>query len=112
VRAATGDTLESLGQETRADCDAPIETFTARRLITTDKSSPYYNLYLSPPFALTYERIARASSRRCAQSPEREILWSGHFVRASLDPLESGTRRSAPTSRKWTRTEGRASARR
>jgi RHS repeat-associated protein len=89
VRAATGDTLESLGQETRADCDAPIETFTARQL-STDKSSPYYNLYLSPPFALTYERIAESELQTLRTSPVREILWSGHFVRASLDPLESG----------------------
>ncbi|RIL05408.1 MAG: hypothetical protein DCC71_10465 [Proteobacteria bacterium] len=85
VRAATPDTLLRLGQEPRGGCDAPIDRFTATRL-SQDKASPYYNLYLSEPFALVYERLSEAELGALRGTPPREILWSGHFVRASIDP--------------------------
>lgn len=89
VRAADAQTLADLDQEARAGCDAPIERFRAKRL-SSDKTSPYYNLYLSPPFALTYERISEGELQTLRQSPKREILASGAFVRAALDPEEYG----------------------
>ena len=87
VRAAAAQTLSDLGQPAREGCDAPIHTFTAKRL-ASDKASPFYNLYLSKPFALTYERLSEAELDALRGSPDREILWSGYFVRASIDPGE------------------------
>lgn len=84
VRAAAPATLGDLGQEARDGCDAGIRTFPAFRL-STDKASPDYNRYLTRPFALTYERIGADELNALRGDPEREILWSGHFVRASID---------------------------
>ena len=95
VRAASAATLGDLDQETRAGCDANIRPFLARRL-SSDKASPYYNQYLSPPFALTYERIAEADLDALRDSPKREILTSGAFVRASLDPDEDTNQAIGP----------------
>jgi RHS repeat-associated protein len=87
VRAATAETLESLGQVPRPGCDAPTQSFTAVRL-SDDRQSPYYNLYLSRPFALTYERLSASELQALQDELPRAILWSGHFVRAAIDPQE------------------------
>lgn len=89
VRAAAEGTLADLDQETRDGCDAEIREFKAYRL-SSDPKSPYYNKYLSIPFALTYERVGASELDALRDTPEREILWSGHFLRASIDPDESG----------------------
>lgn len=85
VRAATSDTLTRLDQEARPGCDATIDRFTARRL-SSDKASPYYNLYISEPFALIYERISEDDLTTLRDALPREILRTGFFVRASIDP--------------------------
>src|SRR5439155_13960113 len=58
---------------------------TAYRL-TTNKTHPYYNIYLSKPFALVYEPMTLAELSQAKSNPNREIIWSGHFLRAYLDP--------------------------
>ena len=95
VRAAAATTLTELDQEPREDCDAEIRRFVAKRL-SSDKTSPDYNRYLSLPFALTYERLPAERLDTLRDDPEREILWSGHFVRASIDPNESADPVLAP----------------
>ncbi len=95
VRAAADATLTNLGQQAREDCDATINRFVAKRL-SSDKKSNDYNRYLSIPFALTYERIAADRLDELRQEPKREILWSGHFLRASIDPAETADPVLAP----------------
>ncbi|MEC9073018.1 MAG: DUF6531 domain-containing protein, partial [Myxococcota bacterium] len=42
--------------------------------------------YLSRPFALTYEALSREQLEALQDSLDRDILWSGHFTRVSIDP--------------------------
>ena len=89
VRAASSQTLNDLSQQPRGACDAPIHPLKAFRL-SNDKRSPFYNLYLSHPFALSYENISQSELANLQSALNREILWSGHFLRASLDESASG----------------------
>jgi RHS repeat-associated protein len=89
VRAAASGTVTALGQEPRPDCDAPIRPLTAYRL-SSDPRSPFFNRYLSKPFALTYERIFANDLTGLRSSPDRELIWSGRFVRAFIDPSMAG----------------------
>ena len=84
VRAASPRVLSDLKQQVRASCDAPIHALEAFRL-SSDKRSRFYNLYLTRPFALVYENITKAELTTLQSALNREILWSGHYLRASLD---------------------------
>ena len=85
VRALSAVALASLDQTPRIDCDAPIRPLTAYRL-SSDKKSPYYNMYLSKPFALTYERIPPSDLHTLTTVIDREIIWSGFYLRGIIDP--------------------------
>lgn len=89
VRAAAMATLTGLDQDVRGTCDAPIRPLTAFRL-SNDKRSPFYNWYLSKPFALTYESITKAELSTLQSVLDREILWSGQFTRATFDTTVAG----------------------
>jgi RHS repeat-associated protein len=84
VRAMSSEGLTQIGQTARDDCDVPMQALTAFRL-STNKSDANFNLYLSRPFALIYESISSSELQALQSSLNREILWSGHFLRASLD---------------------------
>ncbi len=86
VRAMTPDAAQLIGQAARS-CDAPIKPLTAYRL-SSNPSSPFYNFYLSKPFALIYERIGAQQLANLRASPDREIIWSGHYLRAFIDKSE------------------------
>jgi RHS repeat-associated protein len=68
----------------RAD-DPDAEPLEAWRL-SSDPSSPYYNVYLSQPFALVYEEMSKQEMTDLDNTLDRAYLWSGHFTRASIDP--------------------------
>lgn len=85
VRAVSSLGSQLLGQAARAGCDAPIRELTAYRL-ATDPKDPFYNVYLSKPFALTYERISASDLTTLKATLDREILWSDHFLEAFIDP--------------------------
>jgi RHS repeat-associated protein len=85
VRAMGTKGLQGIDQEPRQNLDAEIHVLTAYRL-TTNKTHPYYNIYLSKPFALVYEPMTLAELSQAKSNPNREIIWSGHFLRAYLDP--------------------------
>ena len=85
VRAMAGETLEALGQQPRMACDAVVPSFEARRL-SDDRGDPLYNQYLSPPFALLLEGISTEELADLEMTvPNRPVLWSGDYLRASLD---------------------------
>jgi RHS repeat-associated protein len=90
VRAASEMVLEGIRQRVRATCDAPIRPLKAFRL-SNDKRSVFYNVYLSRPFALSYESITKDELLDLQEENnlKREILWSGHFLRATLDKTMS-----------------------
>jgi RHS repeat-associated protein len=85
VRTMTSQALDDLKQKARASCDADIDELKAYRL-SSDEFSPYHNLYLSDPIALTYERMSSTDLTDLNQGLTRAILWSGYGLRASLDP--------------------------
>ncbi len=83
VRAVSQTALNAMGQGVQ-DCDVPVRPLTAFRL-SSDTNHPNFNLYLSKPFALTYEKISLEELAQLVQQVDREILWSGFYLRASLD---------------------------
>ncbi|MCC6619867.1 MAG: Ig-like domain-containing protein [Deltaproteobacteria bacterium] len=83
LSAAAADDLRQGGAP--RSCDAPVEPLKAWRL-SDDKADPRFNLYLSDPIAFTYERMTDAEV--AAVSTNRVVLWSGHAVRAFIDPDE------------------------
>jgi RHS repeat-associated protein len=78
-------TLSDLGQGPRGSCDAPSHALRAFRL-AEDPTDPHYDLYLSAPFALVIEETKPAELAALHAGIEREILWSGAFLRAFLEP--------------------------
>lgn len=64
---------------------APVRPLKAWR-ISNDPRSDLYNLYLSRPFALTYEEISRDELAELRSQLDRDILWSGAQTRVSIDP--------------------------
>ena len=84
VRSAASNTVARL-QQTPRTCDASIRALTAYRLSST-KGDPNYNVYLSRPFALSYEAMSDTDLQQMRSLFDREILWTGAFMRATLDP--------------------------
>jgi RHS repeat-associated protein len=84
VRAVGATALAALGQSPVTDCEPPMQALTAFRL-SSDKSDPRFNLYLSRPFALVYERMTLEEIAAVKAQLPREILWGGFYLRASLD---------------------------
>ncbi|MFO1460688.1 MAG: Ig-like domain-containing protein [Verrucomicrobiota bacterium] len=89
VRAVSELTLGQLDQKLRPTCDAPIRSLPAYR-VSNDPGSPFYNYYLSRPFALIYEDISLEDLKRLQGELDREILWSSDYWRAFIDPVEAG----------------------
>lgn len=85
VRALSSNAVNQIEQSPRADCDAPMASLTAYRL-SSDKTDTFYNFYLSKPFALVYEGIKETELDTLKSSLDREIIWSGHYLRAIIDP--------------------------
>ncbi|MBX3733953.1 MAG: Ig-like domain-containing protein [Verrucomicrobiae bacterium] len=89
VRAISEFAQEGIGQKPRPDCGAPIRSLTAWRL-SDDPLSPFYNQYLSRPFAmLANETLSVEEQARLQQILDREILHSGAGLRAFIDPSEA-----------------------
>jgi RHS repeat-associated protein len=84
VNALSASALQGLGQ-TPAASDAPPRSCRAWRL-SHNPASPYYNLYLSRPFALVTEEMSVAQLATALNEFDREILWSGDYARVSIDP--------------------------
>src|SRR6185369_367329 len=90
VRAAAPDTLAQM-EQTPGSCDATIRPLTAYRLSSL-KGDPNYNVFVSRPFALTYESFSETELQHVRDTFDREVVWSGAFMRASLDPtLQTNT---------------------
>ncbi len=86
VRAGSEQMVEEL-KDAPSQGEAPVPTLPAFRL-SSDKRSPYYNTYLSRPLALVYEELKPEDLAGLQETLERAILWSGHHVRAGIDPSE------------------------
>ncbi len=84
VRALSANALQKIGQSVRLNCDAPIRALKAKRL-SNDPKNPFYNQFLSRPFALVVEQMSASELQNLTQTPDREILWSGFFLRAFID---------------------------
>ena len=88
ARALSELALDAIGYQARADCDPPLRSLTAWRL-SDDPLSELYNYYLSRPFALVAnETLTLAELQRFIADFDREILYSGAGIRASIDPME------------------------
>ncbi len=85
VSAMDGTTRGKIGQSFRPGCDVTGSSLTAYRL-STNRLDSLYNVYLSKPFALTYEGMSQPQINQLRTELDRAILWSGHFLRASIDP--------------------------
>jgi RHS repeat-associated protein len=88
VRAVSDGTQHAIGQKPRSHCGTPIQSLTAYRM-SNDPHSGYYNRYLSKPFALVVEQVLASTLAQLKSSVDREILSSGHQLRAFIDPVES-----------------------
>jgi RHS repeat-associated protein len=66
---------------------APIASLLARRL-SSSPSSKYFNTYLSSPFAVVTDRVARSdlATLSTVNGHPRPIFFGGYEVRASLEP--------------------------
>ncbi len=107
VRAVEASTLDKLvGQNAFAPGANPPRAFPAFRL-SHNPASPLYNVYLSRPFALVGEGCSVAQLQTLRQELEREILWGGALIRASLDasmennPVLGSFCDRAPARGKW-----------
>ncbi|MDB6038861.1 MAG: hypothetical protein JWM99_2702, partial [Verrucomicrobiales bacterium] len=89
VRAVSSDALAQIKQSARPNCDLTIRPLLAHRL-TNNPASPLYNVYLSKPIVMTYERMDEAQLTQLRNDLDREILWSGHYLRAFIDSSMSG----------------------
>jgi RHS repeat-associated protein len=85
VRAVDPRTADDLGQRPKT-YEAPVRAAKAWRL-SDDPTHPNYNVYLSRPFAVVYEEVSKDDLTTLQNQLDREILWSGSFVRASFDPV-------------------------
>jgi RHS repeat-associated protein len=108
VHALSGDALAAMGQ-TPLPTDAPIASCRAWRL-SSDPANSLYNVFLSRPLALVYEEISKDQLLSLRAELDREILWSGAFLRAFIDPsmatnpvlgpftskVDSGTKQISP----------------
>src|SRR5262249_16413464 len=90
VQALSEAGLTAVGQPLRAGCDAPTQPLHAHRL-SDDPKSRFYNLYLSEPFALVYERMSidDVTSLQTEDGKARPVIWSGYGLRAFIDPSAS-----------------------
>jgi RHS repeat-associated protein len=87
VQAMSSTGLDGIGQALRPDCDAPTMPVKAYR-VSNDPTNDLYNLYLSEPFALTYERMSTDEVEELQEvdGRPRHVLWSGFGLRAFIDP--------------------------
>ncbi|MGV3774763.1 MAG: Ig-like domain-containing protein, partial [Verrucomicrobiales bacterium] len=83
THAVGSETLRELGQ-TVTDDDAPVRTLAAFR-VSNDPTSPYYNLYVSRPFVLVAEEMSKTDIASIKGALDREVIWSGAFIRAFID---------------------------
>jgi RHS repeat-associated protein len=85
VRALEGNTLTNLvGPNAFAPGAAVPGAFPAFRL-SSNPTSPLYNVYLSRPFAVVGEGCSSAQLASLQAELPRAVLWAGALVRASLD---------------------------
>ncbi len=89
VRAVSDSTQQAIGQTPRP-CGAPIRALPASR-VSNNPHSVFYNWFLSRPFALITESVSPRDVARIQTDDgvEREILFSGYWLRAFIDPDES-----------------------
>jgi len=85
VRAVSDGTQEAIGQRPRESCGAIIRSLPAWRL-SHDPKSPFYNRYLSRPFALVTETVSDDELAHFRSQIDREILFSGAGLRAFIEP--------------------------
>lgn len=95
VRAVSGSAQDATGQRPRESCGAAIRSLTAWRM-SDDPNSPYYNKYLSRPFALVTETVTSEELFRLTTEVDREIIFSGAELRAFIDPSEATQPDAAP----------------
>jgi RHS repeat-associated protein len=88
VHALSGEALADLGRVPEEE-DAPVRSCRAWRL-SNNPGSEFYNVYLSRPIALVYEEMSKEDLVSVQAALDREILWSGHHLRASIDPSMAG----------------------
>ena len=87
VRACSAATLSALGIERRRSCEPAVTSLKALRL-SPDPTNPFFNVYLSEPFALIYESITPAELDQLRQAAPSQILTAGSYLRACIDYVE------------------------
>lgn len=92
VHAFSQGTLEpsKLDQVPDPAEDAPVRACRAWRL-SDDPESPLFDVFLSRPFALVGESLSREELDELDKKLSRDVLWSGHYLRVSIDPAEGDT---------------------
>jgi RHS repeat-associated protein len=90
VRAISPAVQQSLNLTPKTACGAPIRQLPAYQ-VSNNPKSPYYNWYLSRPFALVTSQLSLDDLTRIQADGivDREILFSGAQLRAFIDPGES-----------------------
>ena len=90
VRAISLPVQQSLNQTPKTACGAPIRQLPAYQ-VSNNPKSPYFNWYLSRPFALVTSQVSLDDLTRIKLDGivDREILFSGAQLRAFIDPGES-----------------------
>jgi RHS repeat-associated protein len=83
VHALGAAALNTIGQTPDSD-DAPVRSLKARRM-SDDPNSDDYNRYISRPFWLVVEALEQQELTNLTYRMDRDILWSGHSLRASID---------------------------
>ncbi|PYS47430.1 MAG: hypothetical protein DMG13_27965, partial [Acidobacteria bacterium] len=84
VHSFSNQALEQLQQVPASD-EAAVHPCRAWRL-SSNPASDLYNYYISRPIVLVYEELSKDDIAAISGILERDILWSGDFTRASLDP--------------------------
>ncbi len=95
VRAASAATQDAIGQRPRESCGAEIRPLPAWRM-SDDPQSPFYNRYLSRPFALVTEAVSSEELFHFRSEVDREIIFSGAGLRAFIEPSQATHPGAAP----------------
>ena len=97
VRAVSTSTQQATGEVPTTGCGAAITPLKAYQ-VSHDPNSPYYNYYLSQPFALVTESMTPSdvTAYQANAGVNRQILFGGFQLRTFIDPDQANNYVIAP----------------
>ena len=80
--------LTGAGGGVRATRSQQVVAALSAHRLSDDPESQLFDYYATDAFAVLREPLTKADRQKLALTPERQVLWSGHFVRVFLDATQ------------------------